>query len=315
MSKILYIGLDYFHYPQAITKEIKSIGYDVDYYPIEPRELKFKTSRYFAKKYYRYSLDKYHQKIVEETKNTEYCKVFFITSHFISIENLNSLKNAHPKSDFIAYHWDSINQYNFLDTVSYFDKVYSFDRDDCQNYGFNYLPLFASNIYSNSKFIITKHDIDIYTVGTIVKPERYILVNKIREYCIEKNISHYFYLKVTPITYLKLIFKGIIPKKIFFKPITMTTMESITSRSKAVLDVTNNKQSGLSMRVIENINIGKKIITTNNNIEYENFYSPDQVFILGKENLENIKTFLDKDYEANKNSDLTINTWIKKILL
>ena len=92
-------------------------------------------------------------------------------------------------------------------------------------------------------------------------------------------------------------------------------MKSVIARSKAVLDVTNHKQSGLTMRVIENIHIGKKIVTTNDNIKAESFYSPKQVFILPVKKLDVFKGFLNSDDIPQDFSELAINSWVKKVLL
>ncbi len=315
MARVLYIGLDYYHYPKMICQEMVNIGYQVDFFPIEPRSFFYKASRYVAKKSYKKNIDKYHKRIIEETKSIHYDKVFFITSHFMSNGNLNALKKAHPTAQFIAYHWDSISQYDYLETTPFFEKVYSFDREDCEKHGFNYLPLFASGNYSKEMQNKVKPSLDIYTVGTIVQPERYILVNEFREFCMKNNITFYFYLKVTPVTFLRLLMKGIIPKNVSFTSINTEKLKSIISRSRAVLDVTNHKQSGLTMRIIENIYIGKKVVTTNKNIKLENFYSPNQVLILPVERFEIFKSFLDGEYIPTKSSELAINSWVKKVLL
>lgn len=315
MPRVLYIGLDYYHYPKMICQEMENIGYEVDFYPIEPRSFFYKASRYLAKKSYKDNLDKYHQKIIKQTRATHYEKVFFITSHFMSIENLEALKKVHSAAQFIAYHWDNISQYNYLKTIPFFEKVYSFDRDDCEKHGFNYLPLFASGNYSKVIQDNVLPNVDIYTVGSIVQPERYILVNEFREFCMENNITFYFYLKVTPVTFLRLLMKGIIPKNVSFTSINTKKLQSVIARSRAVLDVTNHKQSGLTMRVIENIYIGKKVVTTNENIKFESFYSSKQVFILPVEKFDVFQSFLENEYIPMKFSELSINSWIKKVLL
>ncbi len=315
MARVLYIGLDYYHYPKMICQEMESIGYKVDFSPIEPRSFFYKASRYIAKKSYKKHLDKYHQKIIEETKSTHYDKVFFITSHFMSNENLEALKKAQPAAQFIAYHWDSISQYDYLETTPFFEKIYSFDRDDCKKHGFKYLPLFASGNYSKVMQNKVKPNIDIYTVGSIVQPERYILVNEFRQFCMKNNITFYFYLKVTPVTFLRLLIKGIIPQNVSFTSIKTKKLQSIIARSRAVLDVTNHKQSGLTMRVIENVYIGKKVVTTNENIKAEPFYSPEQVFILPIKEAKVFKSFIEAVYKPHNLTELSINSWMKTILL
>ena len=311
MKKILFIGLDYYHYPKTIKIELEKLDFQVHYYPIEPRTLFYKTTRYIFKRLYRKFLDNYHSEIITKTHAEKYDFVFFITTHFFSLENLKKLKETHSKSKFIAYHWDSIRQHNFLNTVKFFDRVLSFDRQDCIEHGFDYLPLFASGIYKNLK--TKKQDIDIYTVSSVVRPRRYLLIDQFRKFCTKNNFSFYFHLKVTPVTYFRILSKGIIPKGVTFKSIDQVVMKDIASRSKAVLDVTNHIQSGLTMRVIENVSIGKKIITTNQNVKHEIFFNEDQIYILGKNNIAGIKNFLGKNCKTKEYPDLLIENWLKVI--
>lgn len=312
MSKVLYIGLDYYHYPNVISEAIKLQGDEVDFYPIEPRTLFFKITRYVAQFCYRNALDRYHKSIISKTKNIQYDKVFFITTHFFSEHNLNLLKNIQANAKFIAYHWDSISQYNYLETIKYFDETYSFDREDCQNHDLQYLPLFASGIY---RFQQSKnYNNEVYTVGSIVKPARYLLVRDFRKICQDHDISYQFHLKVTPITYFRLLLHGVFPKGVSFRTLELGEMEKLVDNSLASLDVTNHEQSGLTMRMIENIYAGRKVITTNANIQKEKFYDKKQVFIWTGTNADKLKNFLKLDYTPKKINELSVNSWVQELL-
>ncbi len=313
ITRVLFIGLDYYHYPDAISRGLERLGYQVDYYPIEPRTLFYKISRYILKPLYRASLDRYHHNIINKSSSIKYDKVFFITTHFFSIDNLKYLRNSQEIAEFISYHWDPISQYNYLGTVEFFEKVYSFDSVDCKKYGFKYLPLFASDTYC--KIEHKDHDIDIYTVGSVMRPQRYILVQQFKDYCISNNISFYFHLKMTPITYLKILLKGIIPKGVSFRTMNIEAMRDIIARSRAVLDVPNHQQSGLTMRVIENICIGKKIVTTNPHIIGEPFYDKNQVFLLGEDNMDILKPFIRSEYKSQEHPELKLDSWLSSIFL
>ena len=312
MKKILFIGLDYYNYPKTIKMEIEKLGCQVDYYQIEPRTLFYKTTRYIFKWLYRKSLDKYHSDIIAKTSHKKYDVVFFLTSHFISLDNLKKLRETHSTAKFIAYHWDSIEQYDFLNTVQFFDRILSFDRQDCIENGFEYLPLFAGGIYKELQN--RKQDIDVYTVSSIVRPQRYFLIDQFRKFCLKNNISFYFHLKVTPITYFRILRKGVIPKGVSFEAMDQFAMKDIVERSRAVLDVTNHPQSGLTMRLIENVCVGKKIITTNQNVKHEKFFNEEQFYLLNKNNIKGIKNFLKKNCETKENPELLIENWLNVIL-
>lgn len=313
VSRILFIALDYYHYPKVISDMIRSMEYEVEFYPIEPRNLFFKVTRYVAKPIYRFFLSRYHKKIILKTKKKNYEKIFFITTHFFSKKNLSNLKKTHKESLFIAYHWDSLNQYNYLNTLDYFDKVYSFDRKDCLNLNLEYLPLFASGVYQDLDDNF-KINYDIYTIASIVNPRRYDMIDEFRSFCIENKIRYKFHLKVTPLTYLRIILGGRIPKGVSFKSLKKSQMRKIVESSNVVLDVPNHQQSGLTMRVIENLHAGKKVITTNKNILNENFYFSDQIFFIPSKQKAKLISFIKDVKKFEKIYQLELKHWVETIL-
>ena len=55
--------------------------------------------------------------------------------------------------------------------------------------------------------------------------------------------------------------------------------------------------NGLSFRFFEALKYEKKIITDNFSVKEYDFYNPNNIFILHKDNLENLETFLHSDYQ------------------
>ncbi len=330
MKKILIIGYDYYHYTSSIVKEVESLGFVVDYFSIEPNGLAYKLSRYghkFSNRFLigrgvKYFLGKlnleyknnYYQDLLARTSGLEYEKIFFLTTLFIPACFIALFRKNHPTSEFIAYHWDSLGPHNdYLDNVKYFDRIYSFDSGDCNRYGYTYLPLFASGAYDDVVFSMPT--IDIYSVGTVAVLDRYFLAQQYKQLFESMGLICYLYLKVTPISYLRLLLKGVIPKNVYFRNLNPQKMSEIVSQSKSVLDVPNHKQTGLTMRVIENISIGMKVVTTNENIANEAFYDKRVVHILGVDDQIDLPAFINGDYRGPRCPELKLNSWIKKVLL
>lgn len=76
------------------------------------------------------------------------------------------------------------------------------------------------------------------------------------------------------------------------KKLSYAAVLSMESRGRAILEILQSGQSGLSLRPLEAIFLEKKIITNNAEIENEPFYSSENVFILGKDDFSNLNTFL-----------------------
>ena len=314
MSNILYIGLDYYSYPERICEGFRSIGHVVDFFPIEPRTLKYKALRYISNKAYRLCIDKYHDQIIEATSTNSYDYVFFVTTHFMSLSNIAKLKKLHAGAKFIAYHWDSIKQYDYRGSIPLFDKVWTFDFEDCHSNRLNYLPLFASGVYSSTPKSTLK-DIDVYSIGTVVKVSRYKLIKKYQAIMEREGLKTFFYMKVTPVSYIRLLMEGIVPKGVHFTNINSNEFYDVVSRSRCVLDVSNNIQSGLSMRIIENTNIGIKVITNNESIGLFEFYDPHMHLYSSSDNVtgDEIATFIN-GVNTFKVPDLSVSTWARKVL-
>lgn len=69
---------------------------------------------------------------------------------------------------------------------------------------------------------------------------------------------------------------------------------NLALQSKALLEILKAGQTGISLRSMEALFLGKKLITYNRIIEHYRFYHPDNVFIVGKDNWADLPAFIDK---------------------
>lgn len=87
-------------------------------------------------------------------------------------------------------------------------------------------------------------------------------------------------------------------KKSFYqKPISYEDVVDYDTRSRAILNITMENQEGVTMRDIESVTIGVKLITTNRNIVKKDLYNENNVFILGVNNLDTLPDFLERKNE------------------
>ena len=64
-------------------------------------------------------------------------------------------------------------------------------------------------------------------------------------------------------------------------------------RAKVILELLQGTQSGPTMRAIEALFFGSKLITNNTSIVDCEFYDPSRVFVIGRDQQEDLQTFLD----------------------
>jgi hypothetical protein len=308
-KKILFISVDYMSYPQSIGNELVSLGAIVNHIYIEPRNIVFKFIRKLSSTLGKTINDGYHLLELKKLKSNNYDFVFFLQVHQIGSKTLARYKKKFNKSVFVLYNWDSLEKVNYANYISDFDQVFSFDIMDSNNHKkINYLPLFYTPVISRIRKSSLSNSIDLMFVGTIVNLERYYDIIKVRRWAKINDVRFYDYCLVSPITYVKLLIKGVKPQNVHFNKLPQNRYLTIFEESNTIIDVVNNKQTGYSMRCIESIGAGKKLFTHNRLIRNEKFYNSDTIYVY-----ENINGFGIKELAFLKNKtraidDLTIET-------
>lgn len=289
--KILFWGLNYHTYTVSIIEELKSKGHSVDYVDIYPRSIFFKFFRtVFPAGYQRY-INQYHEQAIQKYADVDYDRVIFLQAHQIQLTHLQKIRQIHTNAEFVLYNWDSISNHDYRKHAPHFDRVITFDKNDAIEMGYEYLPLFCTRDLQDVAMNSAKRN-KIFMVGNIVKPARYLAVKEFRKYCKDKQLHFVTYLKITPVVLLQLWREGIIVRDFKLKSIQPATYKKIIENSYAVFDFANHTQSGQTMRIIESLCTGKKIITNNVWIKQEPFFSPDRILIIEGYQFDEVLSFL-----------------------
>ena len=86
--------------------------------------------------------------------------------------------------------------------------------------------------------------------------------------------------------------------------------------SKAILDINNTGQIGLTIRPLESIFFKKKLITNNSNIKTFDFYNKNNIFIIGEDKIEDLNNFINSKYIDIPNNIISyykFDSWITRI--
>ena len=81
-------------------------------------------------------------------------------------------------------------------------------------------------------------------------------------------------------------------KKYYKRAIPYKDVVELIVRSKAVLNVAMDGQEGMTMRDLESMFFGVKLLTTNKNVVKMDFYHPENVFIVDGLNIDDLPQFL-----------------------
>ncbi len=85
------------------------------------------------------------------------------------------------------------------------------------------------------------------------------------------------------------------------------------AKSKSILELNISGQTSCTLRFLESLFLKKKLITNNQQIITDPYYDPDNVFVLGKDDLNGLPDFIAQPYQDKKQNltDLTFANWLQ----
>lgn len=336
MKKILLISPDNHSIYSDILTELQNRGFSVNFLPdrmlnYDPDNVRapFHMPRFlFSKLSERYWLKKMNEGAY--TKNYDYLLV--VDGLGLNPIVFDILRKRNPNVYCVNYLYDTISGvYRFDRLFSYYDKVYSFDKEECIKYGLEFLPIFwvPFKISQNSYFFFgfggyNEERYRVYRLAKdysdINKRNSYIglYIRKIKNekiYAIKRRIRQIFKLPV----YLSLDrYHDPLLTNFAMSPDEFRRFISI---SEIILDTHPIHQSGLTARFMWALGARKKIITTNRNIIQYPFYSREQICILPSDcNFdEEVELFINKPLVLSKTIEDSINlyridNWVGTVL-
>jgi hypothetical protein len=318
-KRVLFIGLSYYSYTEKIIGLLRKKGFAVEYYPSEDRSFWSKSTKKLFPSTYKTLLDKYHESIVAAARKSSYDYVFFLQIHSLAFDHVEALRISQPNAKFILYNWDSLATHDYRPYLRLLDEVFTFDRDDAKKVEARYLPLFAlPEYFVPPEGLVPSHH--IYFVGAIGSLERFAAIRQLDDYCKEQKLRFLKHLHCSPAILLELF-----GNRLFIEGLSLAALstEQIIKRmndSVAVFDFPNHAQSGYTMRLIENLCAGKKIVTSNARVRQEEFYSEDQFFVAENLDFTGLKDFLKTDTQGSdvaecsaRRAEFSLDHWIDSI--
>jgi len=213
----------------------------------------------------------------------KYDAIFFIHPDFFIDAELQFLKSK--TNNFIAYYWDTIAFFPRKEKIiPFFDKVYSFDNEDCKKYN---LELLTNFYYYEPQPVAIENA--LFCISHLEK-RRYELFNRMGKYLEENDIKFRFMtkqsvqkLKSPYIEYMK-------------ETIAYADMLKLLNHYAVILDIAKPNQAGLSFRIFESLGMNKKIITNNKAVMEYDFYDPNNILVIDFENINIPKSFFETPY-------------------
>ena len=190
-------------------------------------------------------------------------------------------------------------------------EFYTFDPIDAKKFGIEFKPYFYPEEYMvdcDEKVDIKQ---DVFFVG--VDKDRLGIIKDLHKKFEQMNLTDKLMIVATPHKKYSRSDEKWLAKRVPYEKIA----ENI-KQSRAILDIVQSGQSGITLRPMEAMFYNKKLITNNIYIKEYDFYNPHNIFILQERNMGELKEFLElPTIEINqeiKNKYRFSGGWLKEFL-
>ena len=199
---------------------------------------------------------------------------------------IRKLRQRHPRASMGLYLWDSTeNAKGVMRIAPLFDTVATFDPVDAAENGWNYRPLFARKAALGASQI-QDASYDWCFIGT-VHSDRHQVISRLRQTGGVQSRGYVFAYFQSP---LMLVGRKLIDWTLWSAPAgTLSTVPmpasevaEVVAQSRTVLDVEHPQQRGLTMRTIETLLTGKKLLSTNRHLLASDLYDPSRAQMIDR---------------------------------
>ncbi|WP_196940227.1 hypothetical protein [Sphingobacterium pedocola] len=224
-------------------------------------------------------------------------------------------------STMISFHFDGISRNpEILDYVSLFDRFYAFDQDDLKKYP-SYNLSYSPNFYLDYPDLIDQRRSynahNVYYVSTFHESRIRDLID------IHKRLSvHYASVKFIVVCSKDLL--PILPDyviqhmEVSHEHVDFAEQLNNIAFSDVIIDLVIAEHKGYSLRIIEGLKFGKKVITTNFKVLEAEFYHPHNFFVLQNGSYDGLDEFLNNAYvpiDNDMKKKYSFSEWLNNKLI
>lgn len=316
MKKVLIIAPEFMGYVVKIADNLKKnknlIVTDIHIPTYKYKKKSLKVKNFFLKKISKDIKFTYRENYINSIiKDEKYDLILVIRPDLFAIKTLEQLKTK--TQYFKTYFFDGIDRFpRKLKSLHLFNEIYSFEPNDCKQFGFlpitNFIyddSLNHSNDQKNKNFKYSVFNITSYD------KKRFKLLLKIAAILKEQEQQY----KIIVKTNKKNLSNGLVD--IISEPMNLENTKILLNDSICMLDFgVLNEHRGLTFRIFEAMGLEKKIITNNSDIANYDFYDPNNILIIDEKNINIPLSFLTSKYNPipkNIYNKYTLDAWTKKV--
>lgn len=211
--------------------------------------------------------------------------ILIVKGDGLSASTLKLLQMRAPNARTTLYLWDSAANIPGIHAVARLsDRVLTFDPSDAVRFEWGFLPLFSRDeAVPPGEPGVPAYDWSF--VGSL-HSDRHRVLRRLVQYHPALKCRMHCYAQSRLASFVRsyrdpaAILPSAIP--VTTKLLTADEARDITRTSRAVVDIEHPAQVGLTMRTIETLVGGRKLITTNANLRAYDIYDPSRVAIIDR---------------------------------
>jgi hypothetical protein len=240
-----------------------------------------------------------------------YDKILIIKGFGINTKIMQKFRYD-TKQKFVLYEWDPLHRFPTVQSIfKYMNTVIFFQKNDLIFFPKgDYLPTF----FSTTKTVIQNQNY-LYTISFVGNYTYYRerILNKLSRLLKKENNVKLKFILFSKHKHLRILKKRFITNRV----IPYYKVSEIYNNSKIILDIQHPKQQGLTQRIYDAINAGRKVITTNPYIIDEPIFNKGNIFYFNpkKINKNDILNFINSSFNFQPEIlDYSIEKWTEKLL-
>ncbi len=212
------------------------------------------------------------------------------------------INKQNPDLRIVAWYWNSVTDAINPEKIEGKCELWSFDPENCKKYNmkFNHQYYFKSLVKKDATI-----DKDLFFCGS--DSGRGEKITKIYKELKQRGINADF-----RVVYPQ--YPGL-PDEIKSDRLSYSEIVNGICSSKAIFELVREGQSGPTLRLMEAVFQGKKLVTDNKCVIEEPFYDSSKIFVLRDDNWNELVEFLNTDFEEYDGTiidEYDVNGWIKR---
>jgi hypothetical protein len=311
-KRILFIGVKFYFYTDAIIAKMRENGAEVDFFYERDTSIRHGLIDSFFNSYLEKWQEKHYRGILSKVGRKSYDFLFVIRGYRMKGWFVEEVRRLFPGIRTIQYQWDSYRNWDcdYRGLIPYFDKTATFDYADAAELKIPYIPTFYIDEVALLKPVEPLYD--LFFSG-YYNAERYEFVQRLIAHAAERHLLLKTHLYIDRKRFIREKLSGTKLDRAYlsFTKLSKTAYLDLFNRSKVIIDLPNSVQTGMTMRVIDSLGAGKRVLTANTFAAHEPGYDSRQVIVFDKTHLD-LPSWL-ADGACFEKKDYSIGIWLGRI--